>query len=456
MEENNDKPLHIAMYPWFALSHITSNLHLANKLAKRGHKVSLFLPPNAHTKVASHNYHPNLISFIPISIPPVNGLPPGAETTNDVPRSRRPILMTAMDLTCDVICTHLVNLKPDFVLFDFAYWMPKMAKELGIKSIFYNTGYLVRIAFTFPKFRDLPTGQYVLKEADLARPPPGFPSQAIELKPHEARALAAATKLDFGGLPFVERLKKGLEECDAIGSKTCREMEGHYCDFIEKFAGKPVLLAGPVIPEPLASVLDQWFDSWLRGFGNNCVIYCAFGSECVLGKDQFQELVLGLEHTGMPFLAALKPPMGYETIASALPEGFAERTKGKGIVHGGWVQQQLILKHPSVGCFVTHCGSGSLSEGMVSKCALVMIPQAVDQFINAKLLGSELKVGVEVETTEDGFVTKEAIVKAVSAAMNEESEVRVNHAKWRDFLLGQGLEESYIHSFTQKLYDLLE
>ena len=84
------------------------------------------------------------------------------------------------------------------------------------------------------------------------------------------------------------------------------------------------------------------------------MIYYAFGSECTLEKDQFEELLLGLEFTGMPFLAALKPPAAYESIDSggfqvALSEGFQERVCGRGMVHGGWVQQQLILEHPSVG-----------------------------------------------------------------------------------------------------------
>ncbi|MCI68874.1 anthocyanidin 3-O-glucosyltransferase, partial [Trifolium medium] len=38
--------------------------------------------------------------------------------------------------------------------------------------------------------------------------------------------------------------------------------------------------------------------------------------------------------TGFPFLAALKPPNGFESIEEALPEGFNERIKGKGIVYG--------------------------------------------------------------------------------------------------------------------------
>ena len=75
----------------------------------------------------------------------------------------------------------------------------------------------------------------------------------------------------------------------------------------------------------------------------------------------------------LPFLAALKPHIGAEAIESTLPEGFNERTKGRWVVHGDWVQQLLILSHPSVGCFVTHCGSGSLTKAMVNECQLIKV-----------------------------------------------------------------------------------
>ncbi|KAL5192128.1 UDP-glycosyltransferase 79B30 [Glycine soja] len=42
-------------------------------------------------------------------------------------------------------------------------------------------------------------------------------------------------------------------------------------------------------------------------------------------------LLLGFELTRMSFLAALKPPIGAEAIESALPEGFNERTNGRGV-----------------------------------------------------------------------------------------------------------------------------
>ncbi|KHG23094.1 hypothetical protein F383_29773 [Gossypium arboreum] len=272
------------------------------------------------------------ITFIPITVPHVKGLPLGSETTNDVPFPLHPLIMTAMDLTKPDIEAYLRELKPNFVFYDFTCWLPALTRRLG---------------------------------SDLLEPPEGFPSSSIKLRTHEAQALAAVTTMDYGsGLSFVERQLMSLSDCDIIGFKTCREIEGPYGEYIGSQFGKPVIFAGPVVPNPPKIALEKQWEKLLSKFQPKTMIFCAFGSECVLKKDQFQELVLGLELTGLPFLVALKPPMGAKTIESALPEGFQERLKGRGILHGGWVPQQLILRHRSVGYFVTHCGLGSLAEAM--------------------------------------------------------------------------------------------
>ncbi|KAL2931728.1 Anthocyanidin 3-O-glucoside 2''-O-glucosyltransferase [Bienertia sinuspersici] len=428
------------MCPWFAF----------------GPQDLFLLSTKTKLKFHSHNHYPHLITLIPITLPPIKGLPVGAETTADVPASSRPLIMAAMDQTQDTIELHISNLKPNFIFFDFTEWIPKVARKHKIKSIFYSTVYLVTVAYLLPQPRNLPINCFSVE--DLMRPPPAFPLPSIRLHAHEARSLASASKAEFGGggMSLLERVLVAFQECDAVCIKTCREMEGSYCDFVQRNYGKPVLLAGPVVPELPDAELDEYFDSWLKGFGDDSVVYCALGSECFLTKDQFQELVLGLEFTGMPFLAALKLPIECSTLESALPEGFTERTKGRGIVHIGWVQQQLILQHPSVGCFLTHCGAGSLSEAMVSNCQLVMLPHAVDQSINARLMSLDLRIGVEVETRdEDGFFTREAVCKAVMTVMEAENEVgrevRSNHGKWKEFMLKEGLEEGYISGFIQSL-----
>ena len=125
---------------------------------------------------------------------------------------------------------------------------------------------------------------------------------SIRLQAHEARSLANSSKTVFGGeeksLTLLERVEVAFKECDAIGVKTCREMEGTYCDYVEKHLKKLVLLAGPVVPQLPDDQLDEYFKTWLQGFGKDTVLYCALGSESSLAIHQFQELVLGLELKG--------------------------------------------------------------------------------------------------------------------------------------------------------------
>uniref|UniRef100_A0A7N0R934 Uncharacterized protein n=1 Tax=Kalanchoe fedtschenkoi TaxID=63787 RepID=A0A7N0R934_KALFE len=184
-------------------------------------------------------------------------------------------------------------------------------------------------------------------------------------------------------------------------------------------------------------------------FSPKSVIFCAFGSQCVLPLDQFQELLLGIELTGLPFLIALKPPAEAESLEAALPEGFKQRTKDWGMVTGEWVQQQQILGHESVGCFVTHCG-----------CQLVLLPHYGDQNINARVMSENLRVGVEVEKgDEDGLFDRHGVCKAVKKVMDVEDgvgkEVKINHDKWRNVLLTPGLEKSCVDEMLGKLKELL-
>lgn len=449
-----EESLKIAMYPWFAFGHLTTFLHLSNKFAEKGHKIFFILPTKAQSKLDQFNHHPHLIKFIPISVPHVEGLPHGTETTSDVPFPMYSLLRHAMDLTQPAVENLLQELKPDFVFFDFTPWIPALARSIGIKSIHYCIITTAALGFLF---RDEPTVDYYVY------PPSGFPPSAIKLYKHEARVVYSINnQREFRGeMKYVERMIMCAHECDAMGFKSCREMEGPYHEFLERKFKKPVILAGPVLPDPPSSTLDGKWANWLDRFKPRSVIYCAFGSEARLQKDQFQELVLGFELTGLPFLAALKPPIGAETVEEALPEGFAERTAERGVVHGGWVQQPLILSHPSVGCFVTHSGWGSLSEAMVNECQLVLMPHVGDQLVNARLMGGDLRVGVEVEKgDEDGLFSRDGVVKAVTLAMDGDGEIgkeiRANRAKWRDFLLTKGLEGSYIDDFVRKLQGLLE
>ncbi|KAI9083040.1 hypothetical protein K1719_034944 [Acacia pycnantha] len=444
-----EAPMHISMYPWLALGHISPYVQLSNKLAQRGHRISIFIPTRTLSKLQHLNLHPHLITFIPITVPHVEGLVPhGAETTSDVDPSLIPLLMTAMDRTQKQVEDLLIQLKPNIVFFDFTHWLPDLARRLGIKSVRYMITGLV--AASYRQSRENPSDD-------------GFPDKSIRLHKHEEKNYERIKEMEFGnGVRFLDRLEWGARSADAIAHRSCRELEGPFVDYLEKVRGKRILLSGPVIPESQTSTLEPKWDHWLAGFKHGSVIYCAFGSEFDFELPQFQELLLGLELSGMPFFVAVKPPKGYDSVEAGFPEGFEERVRGRGIVHGGWVQQQLILKHPSVGCFITHCGASSMLEALLIQCQLVLLPSVTsDQMYIARLYGQSFRAGVEVKKgEEDGLFTKESVCEAVKSVMDEESEigkeVRANHAKLRNILLSDNFESNYIDNFCHHLQDLLK
>ncbi|CAL9239157.1 unnamed protein product [Arabidopsis halleri] len=436
---------HAFMFPWFAFGHMTPYLHLANKLAEKGHRVTFLLPKKAQKQLEHLNLFPDSIVFHPLTMPHVDGLPAGAETFSDIPMPLWKFLPPAIDLTRDQVEAAVHALRPDLILFDLASWVPEMAKENRVKSMLYNIISATSTAHDF-----VPGGE-------LGVPPPGYPSSKLLYRRHDAHAL-----LSFSVYykRFSQRLITGLMNCDFISIRTCKEIEGKFCEYIERQYHKKVFLTGPMLPEPDKSkqLEDRW-NHWLNGFGQGSVVFCALGSQISLEKDQFQELCLGIELTGLPFLVAVTPPKGAKTIQEALPEGFEERVKDRGVVWGEWVQQPLILAHPSVGCFVSHCGFGSMWESLMGDCQIVLLPFLADQVLNTRLMTEELEVSVEVQREETGWFSKESLSVAITSVMDQGSEignlVRRNHSKLKEVFVSDGLLTGYTDKFVDTLENLV-
>ncbi|GMN53911.1 hypothetical protein TIFTF001_023043 [Ficus carica] len=170
-----------------------------------------------------------------------------------------------MDQTERDIELLLCNLKPHVVFFDFAYWMPKLARHLGIKTVYLSVVNLVMKAYIAGK-------NYEGQETSMP------------------------------DIKLVDRLFISQTECDANVSKGSREIEGPFTELVERFFGKSIILAGPVIPEtPISSFSLE--EKWVKYLDR------------------------------LPFLAALKPPLGAETIEEALPDGFVDRIGSRAVVH---------------------------------------------------------------------------------------------------------------------------
>ncbi|KAI5679927.1 hypothetical protein M9H77_01154 [Catharanthus roseus] len=454
--------LHVAMFPFFAFGHISPFVQLSNKLSLLGVKISfLSAPANVNRINSMLNPSPDT-QVIPLTFPKVEGLPPGLESTADLSPAESELLRVALDLMQPQIKNVLSELKPHFVFFDFAQdWLPSLASELGIKTIFFSVFVALSTAFlTIPSRLPEPTSQSPTVD-ELKKPPSGFPNTSVKsVKTFEARNFLYIFK-NFNGKPSVyDAVVSGLTNCDAILAKTCYEMEGPYIDYVKQQFNKPVLLIGPIVPEPRSEKLEEKWAYWLDQFGEKSVIYCSFGSETFLNENQIKELLLGLELTNLPFFVVLNFPANIDfsvELNKALPDGFSERVKNRGVIHSGWVQQQKILAHKSIGCFLCHAGFSSIIEALVNDCQVVMLPQKGDQFLNSKLVSGDLKAGVEVNRRdEDGFFGKEDIKKAVEMVMANVDEepaksIRENQKKWKEFLQNGKIQENFVKDLVKEM-----
>ncbi|CAI0539864.1 unnamed protein product [Linum tenue] len=159
---------------------------------------------------------------------------------------------------------------------------------------------------------------------------------------------------------------------------------------------------------------DQVLLNWLDQHPPDSVIYVAFGSTTRFDPAQLEELALGLELTNRPFCWVVRSDHITPEIKPVL-----DRVGGPGKKQGkivSWAPQEKVLGHPSVGCFVSHCGWNSTMEGLANGVPFLCWPYFADQFLNASYVCDVWKVGLRLER-EDGngmmVVTKEEIRKKV-------------------------------------------
>ncbi|KAL6347090.1 hypothetical protein AAG906_012341 [Vitis piasezkii] len=245
--------------------------------------------------------------------------------------------------------------------------------------------------------------------------------------------------------PFLRRAILGqyrnLDKPFCILMDTFQELEPEVIEYMSKIC--PIKPVGPLYKNPKvpnAAVRGDFMKAddcieWLDSKPPSSVVYVSFGSVVYLKQDQVDEIAYGLLNSGLQFLWVMKPPhkdAGLELLV--LPEGFLEKAGDKGKVVQ-WSPQEQVLAHPSVACFVTHCGWNSSMEALSSGMPVVAFPQWGDQVTDAKYLVDEFKIGVRMcrGEAENKLITRDEVEKCLIEATTgpKAAELKQNAMKWK-------------------------
>ena len=201
-----------------------------------------------------------------------------------------------------------------------------------------------------------------------------------------------------------------------------------------------IVPVGPLITSRTDSGADGEYDEWLDTKIDSSVVYISFGTLAVLSKKQLVELCKALIQSRRPFLWVItdksyRSKEDGEEKEEEVISSFREELDEIGMVVS-WCDQFRVLKHRSIGCFVTHCGWNSSLESLVAGVPVVAFPQWTDQMTNAKLLEECWRTGVRVVEKKEGeevVVESGEIRRCIEEVMEEKSEeFRGNAARWRD------------------------
>ncbi|XP_030526543.2 beta-D-glucosyl crocetin beta-1,6-glucosyltransferase-like [Rhodamnia argentea] len=401
------RTIRVLMLPWLAHGHIGPFLELAKKLCRRNFHTFLCSSPVNLSSIKIPDEYCSTIELVELHVPSLPGLPPQYHTTRGLPPHLMPTLKMAFDITGPNLSVIIDDCQPDLLIFDYLLqWAPEVARSRSIPAISFSTVAAGMNSYTF-HFIKRPGDEYPFKELSL---------KDYWIAKYRNQMKQAPTYC-IGGMEKIVRCND--QSAGLIFMKAIRELEGKYIDYLRDLLGKKVVLVGPLVEEPVqedGNHIIEWLDQKER----SSTIFVSFGTEYFLAEKEREEIAFGLELSNVNFIWVVKFPMVENVrLEEALPEGFLERVRDRGLVIEGWAPQTRVLAHPSVGGFVSHCGWSSVMESMKFGVPIIAMPMHLDQPFNARLV-EDFGVGLEVMRNESGELERKEIAEVIKALVVEE------------------------------------
>ncbi|GLJ47268.1 hypothetical protein SUGI_0998200 [Cryptomeria japonica] len=280
-----------------------------------------------------------------------------------------------------------------------------------------------------------------------------LPSNGIVEEDKMVNCLPSVPPMRSGELPWMNggeylflrgnRMAQELKQIKWVLFNSLQDLEAPAVEELSKEVG--VYTIGPLIPPEFLhgdssnttmTLPSLWTDEleclkWLDKQAAQSVIYLSFGSFTVLEEKQVEEIALGLEATKRPFLWVLRSD-GMKGDKAVSISRLLESTGDQGCIVG-WAPQLQVLGHPSLACFVTHCGWNSVEESMSMGVPMLCWPYFTDQFLNRNYIVDVWKVGLPLNPNKDGLIEKKEFRKAVEDLLVSEKgmEIREEVNKWK-------------------------
>lgn len=408
--------INVLMLPWLGYGHLTAFMELAKALCVSTRNNSHFHIYFCSTPVCIQAIKPRLnklpnsssaasIQFVELDLPssPHFDLPPHLHTTNALPSHLIPTLFQAFSSAAKNFEAILQALAPHLLIYDSLQpWAPQIASSLKLPV---------------PAINFSPVGASLLSRVLHA------------MTPHSSRP---TTTPSAGSQQFDLQCVEAMLGCWSLSSSfvlvnSFRELEGKYLDHVPAILNKKVVPIGPLAYEP-TSVQEEDEDAeygsikkWLDKKEASSTVFISFGSECFPTKEEMEEIGHGLEESGANFIWVVRVPKE-ETNRSRsgiieLAEGFVERAgEERGMVVEDWAPQGRILKHKSIGGFVSHCGWNSVMESVRLGIPIIGVPMRADQPYNAAVV-EEAGVGVEAKRDAEGRIQRAEIGNAIKQVL---------------------------------------
>ncbi|KAG6430150.1 hypothetical protein SASPL_108212 [Salvia splendens] len=420
--------IHVVLFPMVAPGHMNPIIDIAKLLARRGLIVSFITTP-ANAARISFTISPALqIHLIQIPFPAAEaGLPDACENMDSLPSLETSYkFIIAFDMMQNDVVRAFEQLQPppSCLISDMGLpWTAQLAEQFNIP----------RIVFHGTSCTSLLVSHH--KKAVHAEAPDVEDAKSTVMK-KVWEQVRAAEKTSYG---VVVNSFEGLE---AESVKEYSEAKGGRVWCIGPVSLCNVETSDMEKRGNISAVDVRDCMQWLDLHEPGSVIYAALGSLARPTPEQMMELALALEETNRPFIWGLGGASSPALEGLFVESGFAQRTRDRGLLIRGWAPQLMILSHPAVGGFLTHCGWNSTLEGIAAGVPLATWPFVGDQFTNEKLVVEILGIGVSVgnkvrvmwgeEEKAGVFVAKDAIKRALVVLMEEGAEMRTRAGELRD------------------------